>query len=260
MPHGIRAARCPHLHLLMILQIQVQFRVRIERKQRIVMGFRQAFYIELRIRAVHVGPGVQVNIMGACQRSVNFHTVITRDIVIYLGDQYAFQAAGISLRSQIHLDLVAAAEGDVAASFKFALLFQRRPLVYRDLICGIYSVIAVHPHIFPYAAALAFHLVGHVQIRISVINLPFFGSDRDIFANIHVGLCFYDLCGCHIRRNLEHAADVHMVVPCFVIIGAGNDPVGCRHIAPARMQLRAFLQFRAGIHLHLVVRVRPGHA
>ena len=51
-----------------------------------------------------------------------------------------------------------------------------------------------------------------------------------------------------------------MVVPVLAVISAGNNLVGCQHIALPGVQPGAFLQLRPGIHLHVVVGVGPGDA
>ena len=253
MAHGNSAALTPHFHLLVILQVQVQFRIGIERKQRIIMRFRQAHNIHFRIRAVRIHACVQVDVMTAGQTAVHFHNVIAGNIIIHFGYEHAFQTAGIRFRRYIHFNLVAAAEGNVAAALIFAFLVQLRPFIHRDRICGCNSVIAVYPHVFPDAAAFAFYLVGNVYICIGVIHLASGRSHAGVFANVYAGLKIHRLCGCHIRRKLDHTADVHVVVPGFAVIGAGHNLVGRQHITLPCGQTGALQQIRPGIHFHLVV-------
>ena len=64
-PHGSSAAVRAHLHLLVVLQVQACLRGCIKRQKSIVMCFRQAFHIQLRISSVYIGACIQVDIVGA---------------------------------------------------------------------------------------------------------------------------------------------------------------------------------------------------
>ena len=123
---------------------------------------------------------------------------------------------------------------------------------------------------FRQASCFAFHLIGHVNIRMGVENLTpacghfgFRGTGRTVraaFADIDAGVAFDFLFGFNVRRDLDHAAHIHMIVVVFPFIGIGVYLVGGHHIALAGLKLRPFFQFRFGIHLHRVVGVGPCHA
>ena len=81
------------------------------------------------------------------------------------------------------------------------------------------------------AACLAFHLVIHVNIAICVVNLALDGGHFGIFTDDHIGFVRYLLFRFYIRRYLNHAAHIHVVVPGLPIIGAGYGLVGRQHIA-----------------------------
>ena len=196
--------------------------------------------------------------MGTGQFAIDFHAVITGNPVFHAAFQRASRAADIGFRRQVHLDFIAAAEGDVAASFIFAFLVQFRPLVHGDLIGGNNRIIAVSKYVFRNAAALAFHLIVDIQIGIRIVNLAFSSRYLGILVNHYIGLAGQHLLRFDIRRNLDDTAHAHVVIPAFPVVGAGHDLVGRQHVALARSQLRAFFQFRFGIHLHIVVGVGPG--
>ena len=224
------------------------------------MGFRQPLDIQFRIRTIRINACIQINIMGAGQFTVHFYAVVAGNPVIHAGSQHAFQTTGIGFRRHIHLNLVTAAEGNIVTGLKFAFLVQRHIRIDGNLIRRCNKAVAVHPHVFANAAALAFHLVGHVHIGIGVVHLAFFSVHSGIFTNNHIGSGFNILTGLYIRRKLDHAADIHMVVPVLVVIGAGDNFIACQHIALPCFQLSAFHNLRFGIHLHVVIGVGPGHA
>ena len=197
--HGNRLAGTSHVYLLIVLQVQLQFRVGIDRNHGIIMRFRQAGKVQDGVRTVRIRPGIQVDIVGALQFPVYFHAIVAGDPVIRNGGRRSSRAADICLCRHVHLDFVAAAEGYVAAVFIFAGLFQLGVLAYGHLICGCDKAVAVHKQVFSQAAALAFHLVDDVHIGIGVIYLAFLGSHAGIFANGHIGFAVDHLAGLYIR-------------------------------------------------------------
>ena len=224
------------------------------------MRFRQFFYIHFRRGTVRIRTGIQVDIVGAGQLAVHFYAVVTGKLVIHLAFQGSFQSSGIGFRRQIHLTLVAAAEGDIAAFFKFSLLLQFCAFADGNRIRRSNLIIAVGIDIFCHAAAFAFYLVVDIHIGVGVVNLTFSSSHLSVIANDHIGFAGHNLFRFDIRRNLNHAAHVHVVVPAFPVISAGDDLVGRQHIALACVQLRSLIQFGFAIHLHIVVGVGPGNA
>ena len=131
--------------------------------------------------------------MGTGQPAVHFHTVVASKIVIDTAFQCAFRSGGIRFRRQIHLNFIAAAEGDVAASFEFPLLVKCGPCIHGNLIGRGNRIITVYEYIFSYATALTFRLIVHVNICIGIVNLPFDGSHFGIFSNVHIGFTGHDL-------------------------------------------------------------------
>ena len=203
------------------------------------------------------------------QFTIYRHTVIAGNRSVHHAFYGSFHPTGIGFCSQIHLDLVAAAEGDVFPIFILALLHQFGFFIYGNFICRSDKRIAVRIDIFGYAAAFSFYLIINIQIGISFVNLPLACSNfgcrigrsviRSGLPNVHVGSGFDFLSGFNVRRYLDHAAHVHVVVPGFPVIGPSLNPVSRRYIALACSQLGTFLQFRPGIHLHIVIGVGPGH-
>ena len=233
------------------------------------MGFSQRGHIQCGLGAVRIHACIHINIMRAGQLAVHRHAVVAGYRSIHQGSYSSFHPAGIGFRRHIHLDLVAAAEGDVVTGFIFTLLFQLHFFIDRNLIGGRDKRIAVRIDIFRYAAAFAFHLVIDIQIGIGIVNLPLacrnFGGrtcGTGILiglSNVYVGSGFNYLFGFDVRRYLDHAAHVHMVVPGFPVIGPGHNLVSCCYIALARSQPGSFFQFGPGIHLHIIIGVGPGH-
>ena len=224
------------------------------------MGFRQLGNIQAGRRTVRIYAGIQINIVGTGQLTVYLHSIVTGKRVIHLAFQRTAHAADIRFPCQIHRNLVAAAEGDVVAGFVFTLLLQFSPRVDSDLIGGIQYVITEYKDIFRYAATLAFHLVVGVHIRVGVEDLALAGGHFGIIADDYIGLAGQFLFRLDVRRDLDHPAHVHVVVPAFIIISAGDDLVGRHHIALPGIQLGAVLQLGFGVHLHVVVGVGPGNA
>ena len=157
------------------------------------MGFRQAFNIQFRICPICVRSGIQVDIVGTVQFSIYFHAVIAGNPVIHFGDQSALRSGGIGFRCHIHLNVIAAAEGNVAAIFKSALLFQFRPCIDSYLISRGNKIIAIHIYVFGYTSTLSFYLVRVINICIGIVNLAVDSSHFDIFANVHTGFAGHDL-------------------------------------------------------------------
>ena len=83
---------------------------------------------------------------------------------------------------------------------------------------------------FECAAGLAFHLVMHVNIAICVVNLAPDSVHFGVFADDHIGFVRYLLFRFYIRRNLDHTAHVHVVVPSLPVIGTGNRLVRRQYI------------------------------
>ena len=83
---------------------------------------------------------------------------------------------------------------------------------------------------------------------------------RAAFADIDGGGAFDFLFGFDVRRDLDHAAHIHMVIVVFPFIGIGVHLVGGHHIALAGLKLGPFFQLRFGVHLHRVVGIGPCHA
>ena len=224
------------------------------------MGFRQTGYFQFRIRTVHICTCIQINVVGAVQLAVNFHPVISGHTVGRLGYENTLQTTGVRFRRHVHLNLVTAAEDDIAAVFVFAVLNQFRALIDGDFISRLDSIVTVNPHVFADAAAFAFHLVSKVHIGIGLINLALVRSNLSIPADIHVSLGCDNFIRGYIRCNLDHTADVHMVAPVLAVISAGNHLVFCQHKTLSGSQPGTLHQLRPGIHFDIVVGVSPGHA
>ena len=234
------------------------------------MGFGQSGNVQGGFGSVRVHACIEVCVIGAGQFSVHFYAVGPGNRRVHQGPHHSFHSAGIGFGHQIHLDLVAAAQGDVAAAFVLAFLFQYRILIDGNRIGRSDKGIRIGIDIFRHAACFAFHLIGHVYIGMGVENLTpacghfgFRGIGRTVraaFADIDAGGAFDFLFGFNVRRDLDHAAHIHMIVVVFPLIGIGVYLVGGHHIALAGLKLGPFFQLRFGIHLHRVIGVGPCHA
>ena len=122
-------------------------------------------------------------------------------------------------------------------------MFQYRILIDGDRIGRSDKGIRISIDVLRHTPGFAFHLIGHVNIGMGVENLTpacgdvgFRGIGRTVraaFADIDGGGAFDFLFGFNVRRDLDHAAYIHMVVVVFPFIGIGIYLVGGHHIALA---------------------------
>ena len=263
-PNGDPLAALAYFHLMVVHQVDVQFRTGGEGDNGVVVGLGHSGDIQFRITAVLVHPRVQVDVMGAQQPAVHFHGVVAGDIVIRVGPGYAFQAAGGSVGLHVHIDDVAGSEGDVLAARVFAVLSQLGPLAHGHRIGVVYGGIGINPEVFRQAAAVALGVVVNVHIRVGCNGLAVFRDHPCVFTDVYFGAGGDLLVGFDIRRNLDDATHGHVVVPgpffVVAVIGTGLHLVFRQHIAVLGGELRALRKLRLGVHGDIVVGVGPGHA
>ena len=97
----------PHLHLMIVLQVDIQFRAGGAGNHGVVVGFGHARDIQLRVGAVLIHPRINVDVVTAIQFAVDLNQVVAFDIVVRVGPGHAFQTAGGGIRLHIHIDDVA---------------------------------------------------------------------------------------------------------------------------------------------------------